>query len=540
MQRIPSPTQEEIATLPSVAQNILSIFKDIPQKEYRQMARAFINVANGTGPTINNMKMLYLNPNIANLYSMVISEYGEYNPDRIPIKTYEKMALDPQIAIATAMIELPIIAQSYRIECEDESIALFVSSVYRNIYRKLLKSMLKSIRFGFAVGEKIYSQEKVKITKVDENGNKQIVYDDWAVIIKNVKFAHPSSVQIIRDDKTEDIKYVTQINSTLKTGETPIKIPIKKCVWFAPEAEYGDFFGSSRYKNSYQSWYWGAVLMQFMMKYLERRGSPSVKIKAPPGFSITAEGTKVDNMEIALKTGQSLISNSVAVIPTQFKDGKELWDAELIKDDQRGDMFVQAIQYLNTLKMRGLLVPDRVVMSDGSSSNATAESHTDVHFLAEEALIQKIEECMNEQIIPDLVKYNFPIGQQAPCYIKIERLNHSKRLLLRDIFTRMLMLSGGSMRDGRPPVWVPSLKKIADFLEVPGDEFDNIFLPIVEPGSKNKKDKTKKTNAPNNISEINNPLAKKQTIIDRNKNSKRSIIRTRRERVSRERLEEID
>ena len=402
IQRIPLPTENELSTLPTVARNILSIFEDLPPAEYKQMARAFVNIANGKTPTMDNVKLYYLNPNVTTLYTNIINEYGEYNPDRIPIKTYEKMALDPQIAIGTAMIELPIIAQSYRIECDYEPIALFVNSVFKNVYRKLLKSMLKSVRFGFAVGEKIYSQQKVKITKVDENGNKKKVYDDWAVLIKDVKFAHPHSVQILRDLKTEEIKYVVQNEAMLK-GKDLIKIPIKKCVWFAPEAEYGDFFGVSRYKNSYQPWYWSMILMQFMMKYLERRGSPSVKVKAPPGFSTNASNEKVDNMEIGLKTGQSLISNSVAVIPNQFdkNTGNALWDIDLIKDDQRGEMFVSAIQYLNVLKMRGLLVPDRVVISEGSSTNATAESHTDVHFLAEEALIQKIEEAINEQVLPD-------------------------------------------------------------------------------------------------------------------------------------------
>ena len=94
------------------------------------------------------------------------------------------------------------------------------------------------------------------------------------------------------------------------------------------------------------------------------------------------------------------------------------------------------------------------------------------------------------------------------------------------------MLASGSIRDGRPPVWVPSLKKIADFLEVPGDEFDKIFLPILDTSSKNEKDESEEIDEKNSSS----PLEKKQAKTENNKKSKRSKIRTRRERVSRERM----
>ena len=541
MARIPMPMPEELSSLPPLAIGLLETVKnEIPVKDYKTLARVFVDAVNGDLPTLNKTSLKYQNPRLLRFLN-AISDMGEYNPDKIAISTYEKMALDPQIIFATALVELPILVQNYRIVSQDEQQAAVVEESMKIIYRQLVKSMIKAYRYGFAVGEKIYDLTKMKITRTDEDGDEELVYNDWALIIKKVKFAHPSSIKIIRDPKTEDIKYVTQRYDYFTTGlsSIPRKINIKKCVWFAPDAEYGNFFGEARYKAAYPAWYFGQIILQFMMSYLERRGSPSVVAKAPPGTSVNSENVKVDNLTLAMQMGQSLISNSVIAMPQVFdkNTGKPLWEAEYLEDKQRGDLFISVLTYLNTMKMRALLVPDKVGSSDGRGGNSTSESHTDVHMLNLEAMIQIIEDNINNQVIPDLINYNFQANKRRPCYIKIERLNHSKRTLYKDVFTRMLMLASGSIRDGRPPVWAPSLKQMADFLEIPGDDFNKIFSLIVSPdGSSGDNDQDVDNIDDNADKEDDTLLDKQQNKKDQNKKAVPRKERTRRDRRSRERM----
>lgn len=559
--RIPMPKPEELASLPPFVSDTLDKMKadpSVPFKDYKNFARLVADIANGEIPAMRRAGLKYANPRLQSVAD-AIGNLGEYNPDKIPVQTYEKMRLDPQISISLALIKLPILAQNFRIESDNEKCAHVVDWALRPIYRDLVSNLLKHIDYGFAVGEKEPEQKKVKITVRTEGGTRVTVYQDWAYYFRRVKFAHPSSVRIIRDKKTEEIKWVSQEASFLAGTsllKPPKRVRIEKCVWHAPTAEFGNFFGESRLKAAYQPWYWSQVLLQFMMRYLERRGSPSAYAKAPPGHSIDKDGNKVDNLEIGLKTAESLISNSAVAYPSQFdpKTGNPLWDVGLIKDDQRGDMFVAALQYLNVLKSRALWTPERIASADGASTNATAESHTDIHLMAEESEIQFLEQTINTQVIPPLVTWNFPETQQAPCYIKIDRLTHSRKTMLRDIFVRMLIMAGGAIKDGFQAEWLPSIRQMGEILEIPGDNFDKIFSSMMpddgidesmpeDPGNPDEdeddeeedQDSSDAKPEEDKSKEKDTPLEKQQKKQDANKTATPPKARTRRDRRARQR-----
>jgi hypothetical protein len=540
--RIPAPSDMEISTLPPVAQGILGYFSDrLEGSDYKNLARLFVDSVNGK-VDLQSASLKYRNPELK-LVAQKLAQIGEYNPDKIPISTYEKMRLDPQIALGTALIELPILSQNFRIECIDERIAAVIDAIVRPVYRKTVKSMLRSIQFGFAVGEKIFTKILLKIVKENENGGKKVIHNGYTVAIKNIKFVHPKTIRIERDDQ-EQIKKVKQTGDYAAPNDISIpSVSIEKCIWFANDAEYGNFFGNSRYKNSYQAWYFGSIVLQFALRYLERRGAPAAKGRAPLGTTTTTDGRKVNNIDMMLEVTNALISNSAVVFPSQFdKYGNQLWDAELVEDEQRGDLFLDMLRFLNLLKLRGLFVPDKTGVVEGSSTNATSEQSTDIHLLSEEALIQCIEDCLNEQLIDPLVRYNFPPTKQVPCYIKIERLNYGKRTLLKDVLSRMLMLYAGSMRDGNWPNWLPSVKKISEFLEIPGAEATKLFLPVASPNDKdgnNAKDDAQPDASDTQIDnkkEKTEPLEKQQKVKQRNKDASPRKDRTRRDRRSRERI----
>jgi len=531
--RTPFPSENEISSLPPIAKNILGMFEgQIEMSDYKELANGLVDANNGREPKFGEAKVRYRNPNLMRVAKKQAG-IGEYNPDRIPISTYEKMRLDPQIALGTALIELPILAQNYRIECSNPKIAAVVDACMRPIYKKLVKSMLRAVQFGFATGEKVWEKVKLRIDQEGDDGKNATIYNRYTVVPKKIKFIHPKSVRIIREEKSEDIEYVTQTQDYYDfKGKRVPKVHIKDMVWFALDDEYGNFFGSSRYKNIYQAWYWYQIVVQFMLRYLERRGAPAAVGKAPFGSTTKADGEKIANIDVILDAAYALVSNSAVAIPSQFdKNGNELWNLELIEDEQRGELFLEVLRYLNLLKLRGLFVPDKVGTAEGASTNATTEGHTDVHLLEEEALTQFIEDCLNTQVIPDIVQYNFPPSKIVPCAIKIEKLNYSKRVLMKDVLIRMLMVYSGAMRDGNWPNWLPSVKEISKFLEIPGSESMTQFLPLDIDGGNN--------DGSNDVSDEESsgdtPSDKKDKIDKNNKDATPRKDRTRRERRSRER-----
>ena len=85
-----------------------------------------------------------------------------------------------------------------------------------------------------------------------------------------------------------------------------VKIPTNKSFIFTNDKgeSFGNLFGTSRLKAVYEVWYWWVALIQFMLRYYERKGSPPIIVRYPPGKS--RDGT--ENADSALSLGKSMMS----------------------------------------------------------------------------------------------------------------------------------------------------------------------------------------------------------------------------------------
>ena len=130
---------------------------------------------------------------------------------------------------------------------------------------------------------------------------------------------------------------------------------------------------------------------------------------------------------------------------------KYLWEVDYLMDDQRGAMFVEYIQHLETLKLRGLLVPEMVVERGVSAGTfGIARAHTDTFI---DMLTLKLEEILfhiNRYIVPDLVLYNF--GPEAPpCTIDTLVKIGERKDLLQDLLIEIMKAESrtGAIDTGR-------------------------------------------------------------------------------------------
>lgn len=536
--RVPMPHQHELDALPDICKPILTLLKDRGDyRDYKRAARTFVDVTNGKTPNIfKDARLRYQNPDLTSANSS-FAGIGEYNPERIPISTYQKMRLDPVMALGTVMIKQQILSQNYRIECSDEQIRAVAKESVRRIYRSTTASMIDGdVVYGFAAGEKVWETVRLKLVEQGESGGKKVVYNDNAVVPRKVKFVHPVSVRVIRDDKSEEVRKVVQVAGvSINNPVIPKPVPIEKMMWFAPNQEFGNVFGRARYRACYQMWYFSQIIVQYMLKYLERSGSPAIIGRAPLGSTITEGSESVDNLSYIMQAAAAVSSNAVVALPQQYDKNskKELWDIRKLEDQQRGDMFIAVLEYLDQMKMRALGIPDKLGVSAGSSTNAASQTSLDMHLLNEESLIQYIEDAYNEQLVPQIIEYNFPPRRRVPCFLKIERLNFGKRTLMRDIFIRMIMLIAGGIRDGITPSWIPSLKKMAETLDIPGDDYDKIFLRAVGSSGTNDKRNGNNNNIPDNPDSKDTPAEKEGVIQDRNEKSVPRRQRTTKERTDR-------
>lgn len=411
-------------------------------------------------------------------YSGVMAQtVGTYYPDEIPVSTYFKMKQDPQVAIGLAMIKLPLLSLQWTVECDDLDVKAFVNSSIQMVWRKLLRSMLTAVEFGFASHEKVWWNFPMQISSTTATGRKKTHFSGKAEVYQKVKPHYPDTIRVRTDEKTGEFLGITQ---DVGGGQT-VSIDKEKCFWFSLEDDFGNYFGSSRLKQAYKPWYWKEVLYQFMLRYYERRGSPPTIITYPPGINISPAGTEIDNSEVALRLGQSLINNSVVTLPfEETKDGRDnQWKVQYMHDEKRGEMFVDSIAHLETQILRGLLVPERTVTQDISTgSYSMAASHAEAFLLAQEGTIASMEEAINAQLIPQLIEFNFKPKAQLPCILHIEEIQHDRKRLLKEIYVEVLRNVNTFAKGGKVPNLMPSLDEMSKVLKVPVVPFEEEYIDV--------------------------------------------------------------
>ena len=386
---------------------------------------------------------------LSNIASSIMQTIGYFNPDQISIDVYQKMRLNPQLQCGLKVIKLPIIGQQWTTICDDPDISEFIDQMLRPLWYNLLTAMLTGVDFGFAAHEIVYKYDDIQLYR---NYEKVPFFNGRAVTWDKFKSIYPESVRI-KLDKKENFAGITQF----WIGAT-IDIPLEKSFIFTHDRgdTFGNLFGISRLKPVYDVWYWWVSLITFMLRYFERKGTPPVIVKFPPGQSKTG----VSNADTALEIGKSLMSESVVAISSKTYDNTPpMWDIAYLADDKRGEMFLSALTFLENKMLRGLFVPERTVTQDSTSkagSYSLSKTHADMFLLGEDALLVDIENQVNKYVVRRLVEYNF--GPKAPqCFVKIERITDARKSFLKDVFLEMVKTGNA----------IPAAREIADTVGVP-------------------------------------------------------------------------
>jgi len=402
---------------------------------------------------------------------------GAYNPEKISYGTYERMQKDAQIALSLALIKKPIEHVNFSIECSSEKIKALVQWTLDKIYSRFVRDLLMSIDMGHSCLEKNW--KKIPYLKLirDTPDKQQVkksdtVYEDSALLMWPTAI-HPRAYSLFLDEFGD----LTGINVSKDFSAQPIRVKRSKLIFHTNDMQYGNWFGNSRLKPAYPWWYWSQIVLQFMIRYLERKASPPIVVRAPVGFSTDSEGKQINNFVLGLKIGNGLVSNSVGVLPNVYtKDGKPLWDVEYLMDDQRIFMFIEVLQFCNTMMSRAMLVPDNVATQSGKGGSfGQTDAHADVHLMNEESLLREVEDVINNQLVPWIVKYNFAPEERVKCSVKLEKLTLTRKQLLKEIFNKMMGIVNQMARDGAVPLHMPDLGAIAQALEIPVTMTKNVF-----------------------------------------------------------------
>jgi len=345
------------------------------------------------------------------------SEVGERAADNLKwsvaatMKTLKKMRDDPQIGLGLELVKAPIYGAEWRVECDDDRVGEFVTAELKHIWRSALRSSLTAVEFGFAAHEKLW--------EVDSDG----------AHIKSLKDLDPADCVLMHDAQGSFAGFRHKARTT---------VPAEKSFVFTHDKQFGNPYGQHRMRRSAQYWQWCGNCYRLMNQYLQRRAVPPVIGHAPCEKRQTDAGTEVDTVDEMQKNLKAIMSGGAVTLPAEFdENGNPLWSIELLQDQQRSTDFLAPIAHYETMKMRGILVPDRTATQGETGAYSVAEAHIEMFLVLEEQLLFDLLDHFNLYLIPQIVIYNF--GPDAPeARVTSEGLSREAQAMLSDLVGKLL------------------------------------------------------------------------------------------------------
>jgi len=355
-----------------------------------------------------------------------------YNPDSLVrqkggLDVYRKMMVDDQVKAVVAMKMNAIFASGYKFEpaseepgdtevcdfiehCFGDGLGVEQKSGGKTMvsnFKQALMSILSALIYGFSVTEKVYKTFEdgeyagkigLRCLKTRPAHSFELHTDEY----NNLIMLRQNSITGVRDFKDQDLDYFMVYS------------------YHADNSDFSNWYGVSDLRAAYRPWFGKDMIIKFLNIFLERFGMGIVHGKYPRGMGqpeIDALEDMVNN--ISTRTG-FVTPESVAF--------------EILESKSRGQSpFIDTIKIYDAAIARSVLVPNMLGFTDISSGTYNlGEKHFDLFMMILNNIRTEIEELINEQLVKELVDYNFVV-EEYPVF-KFKPLTEDDKEALANIF----------------------------------------------------------------------------------------------------------
>ena len=345
-------------------------------------------------------------------------KYGRvfiYYPDTITIQEYDEMRFDGQVRAGLMLVKLPVQRASWEILCDDPDVQAFVQEVLKPIWSDLIRQVLLGLDFGFSVFEKIWELTyglTVTQTQAQAQSARERTYPT-AVTLKRLMHLDPMMIYLLAYEKSGQFAGVEQF------APSTVIIPKEKSFIFSHDREFDEHHGISRLRPAYPYWYFKKLEYEWMMVDQETYAVPMKEGRYPPGrieVGVDADGQPIydTNMEHMLELLEEMRNNHAIALPSDVDEsGNPKWGIEFKETGrQPGNGHIEVLDHLNLMILKSLLVPQLALETGSSGTYNLAQEQINFFKLGEEGLMEQVAWAFNNDLIPQLVRYNF--GPRAP------------------------------------------------------------------------------------------------------------------------------
>lgn len=317
-----------------------------------------------------------------------------FTPDallqRRGFKILDRMAQDDQICQNLTALKVMRLSTGWNIEAADDSTAAeehkeFIEFNFEDHIEGSLNQDLFEIMGALALGYSITEKNYTIVEKGSWKGK---------IGLKSLKSKRPQDFNIFTDVFSNPISLVK-----VEQPDIGAHLPIDKFIIYSFRKRYENVFGTALTRSLYDLWWLKHIIKRSLGVYLERFGVPIAVGRYDDGFKQKAA---------AFRMLKALRTETVALIPKSIElDWKETTGRGV-------DLFIKAIKHVDDQISKTILGQTLTQSQGTSGSQSLGKVHQDILGMVINELGLDLEDLINEQLIRDLIDFNFPNVSEYP------------------------------------------------------------------------------------------------------------------------------
>jgi hypothetical protein len=370
-------------------------------------------------------------------------------PSNHDVLLWREMRKDPTLALARAIATAPIRSAGFSVKADKDAtteMVDYVQALMNNLWTKLIYDMCFGKDYGWASFEKHIETMRGELVPGD-NPNLRGVYQ----FITEMKPLTPETTTVVVKKSTgayNGLRNTAPLGGgTFGQEQFTVYLDPLESFWYTQDKECDNYYGESTMERAVGAYRAGTVLSEKMAQYATKNAAPIPMIEYPEGENTNEQGVEVSNHEIAsamlANLGQSLGVAFPSVVGTYMdmliKHGMDpekvqAWKLKFLETNaQHGDEFLQMVRKSDVDKMRAWLVPERAALEGQFGTKAESETQGDLVLVSADLTLQVMVDCINRDLINQMLMLNFGPTSVGKVKILTERLDPIRTKLFRDI-----------------------------------------------------------------------------------------------------------
>ena len=370
-----------------------------------------------------------------NYHGFITQDYNNKFHGSKAIAIYDEMrSSDATVNAVLKALKLPILSTPWSIESADveDQAANDQAELVRDTFERLeggfknhLREALASLDFGFYYFEKVYTLRAGRVVLQKLAPRIPTAHYKWETSDPNI----PGVMQMLP--------------MTASPGKTTTpSIPFTKLVLYTNEKEGDNFEGRSILRTAYKHWFLKNMLYK-LDGIKHERGAGILVIGLPEGSS-DEDKTDAENM------GKNFKVNEQAYI---IKPSKE-WEVEMLTagiESQSGPL-MESVRHHDRMILQNILAQFLDLGSGKTGSFSLSKDQSSFFTLALRAIAEQIEEVVNDQIIKQLIDFNWGKQEMYPVF-RFQQVGDVDYTEMSEVLER-LMNAGLVKKDPELMSWV--------------------------------------------------------------------------------------